>query len=248
MRRAPGARGRLPEILLLAVAAALYLADLGFDAMRDWDEATYAAVAREMTASGTWLTPHLDGRLFADKPPLVLWMIAAVDSVLGASELAARLPVALLGIAGVGAAYLLARRLGGRAAGLLAGVILATAPQWLRFSRQAMLDVPLAACLTFAAVGALAGSPLLLGASLGAALMVKGPAALVIAPALLAWALTDRTRLVVALRGLMLAAALAAPWHLWQLATHGREFARVYLGLNVVARMSSVVEGNSGPW
>ncbi len=248
MQSSHWARRHLPEILLLGAAAALFLADLGGDAMRDWDEATYAAVAREMARGGTWLTPHLDGRLFADKPPLVLWLIAAAYRLLGASELAARLPAALLGIGGVGAAYLLARRLGGRGAGLLAGVILATAPQWLRFSRQAMLDVPLAACLAFSVVGALAGSWVLLGSALGAALMVKGPAALVIAPALLAWTLLDRRQLVVGLRGAALAGALAAPWHVWQLAAHGWEFGRVYLGLNVVARMSAVVEGNTGPW
>jgi 4-amino-4-deoxy-L-arabinose transferase-like glycosyltransferase len=78
--------------------------------------------------------------------------------------------------------------------------------------------------------------------------MVKGPAALVVVPALLAWAVLDRRHLLVAARGTVLAAALAAPWHLWQLGAHGWEFGRVYLGLNVVARISTVVEGNTGPW
>ena len=241
-------RGHLPEIAVLTAAATLYLVDLGGDAMRDWDEATYAAVAREMRATGDWLTPRLDGRPFNNKPPLVLWVIAGSQALLGDGALGARVPVALLGIAGVGAAYLLGRRLGGRTSGLLAAAILAVAPQWLRFSRQAMLDVPLATALSFAFLAALAGSWAWLGAALGAALLIKGPAALVALPALAAWAAADRHARRVAARGVALGVALAAPWHVFQFATQGAAFVASYFGVHVAARLGTAVEGNSGPW
>ncbi len=248
MRLLHRARAWLPEVALLAVAAALYLGALGADAMRDWDEATYAAVVREMRETGDWWTPRLDGRPFNNKPPLALWLIAASQALLGDRELAARLPVALLGVAGVGAACLLGRRLGGRRAGLLAAAILGVAPQWLRFSRQAMLDVPLATALSFAFLAALAGSWTRLGAALGAALLIKGPAALVALPPLAAWAAADRAARRVAVRGVALGAAIAAPWHLYQLAAQGTAFAASYFGVHVAARLGTAVEGNSGPW
>jgi len=248
MRPLLASRAWLPEALLVAAAAGLFLAGLGTDAMRDWDEATYAAVAREMRASGDWLTPRLDGRPFHDKPPLGFWLIAVAQAALGDTELAARLPSALLGVAGVLAALLLARRLGGRRAGLIAGAMLASAPQWLRFSRQAMLDVPLAAALALAFLAALAGSWAWLGAALAGAILIKGPAALVALPPLAVWAALDRSARATAARGVAAAVALAAPWHAWQLAVHGGAFARTYLGINVAARLGSAVEGNAGPW
>jgi 4-amino-4-deoxy-L-arabinose transferase-like glycosyltransferase len=248
MNRLLRLRAHLPEIAVLAAAAALYLVGLGGDAMRDWDEATYAAVAREMLATGDWLTPQLDGLPFYDKPPLVLCLMASAQALSCDCELAARLPIALLGVFGIAATYLLGRRLAGRGAGLLAAAILAPSPQWLRFSRQAMLDVPLATALAFSFLGALTANWVLLGGALGAALMIKGPAALLALPPLAIWAARDHRHLATAWRGGALGLGIAAPWHLWQLLVHGAAFARPYFGLNVAARLGSAVEGNSGPW
>ncbi len=37
----------------------------------------YATIAFEMVRGGDWIAPHLDGRLYVDKPPLTMWLIAA---------------------------------------------------------------------------------------------------------------------------------------------------------------------------
>ena len=242
------AGGRLPEILLAVLAAVLCLADLGGGALRDWDEATYAAVAREGVESGSWASLQLDGRLYAEKAPLVFWCMEASYRLLGVSEAAARLPSALFGIAGVVLAYRIARRLAGRPAAQLAALVLVTAPEWLSSSRQAMLDVPLATCLAAALLGALEGRWPLIGIGLGAAAMVKGPAALVALPVLGVWALTGAERRRQAAKGLLLALALAAPWHVAQIALHGDAFVAWYFGFNVVSRLSAAVEGHHGPW
>ena len=36
----------------------------------------YATIAFEMVRSGDWIAPHLDDRLYVDKPPLSIWLIA----------------------------------------------------------------------------------------------------------------------------------------------------------------------------
>ncbi|MDD5704610.1 MAG: hypothetical protein PHR35_01695, partial [Kiritimatiellae bacterium] len=63
------------------------------------DEARYAYVAAEMRDSGSWLVPHRHGEIYADKPPLLFWLINAgarllPDGAIG--PVATRLP-SLLG-------------------------------------------------------------------------------------------------------------------------------------------------------
>jgi hypothetical protein len=93
--------------------------------------------------------------------------MAAFDGLFGTGEFSSRFPAALFGLLGVVGVFLVGRRLHGRQAGLLAALVLTTAPQWLRFSRQAMLDVPLSASIVFAMLGLIDSSWLLFGVSMG---------------------------------------------------------------------------------
>jgi 4-amino-4-deoxy-L-arabinose transferase-like glycosyltransferase len=235
----------LAEATLLATAAALFLYRLGADALRDWDEAVYAAVAREMLERRDWLSPSLGDVYYPNKPPLLYWLMAAFDGLFGAGELSSRLPTALFGLLGVVGVFLVGRRLHGRQTGLLAALVLATAPQWLRFSRQAMLDVPLSASLVFAMLGLLDSSWLLFGASMGAALLIKGPAAVVgLAAAALFAAFDLRGRAKTVAFGAALALLIATPWHVHQIVTHGRAFTDYYFDYSILERVSRPLEGH----
>ena len=75
------------------------------------DETRYLAVAWEMHLSGNWIVPHLNGEIYAHKPPLLFWLINLVWAVTGVSETAARLVGPAFGVATIGATALLARRL-----------------------------------------------------------------------------------------------------------------------------------------
>jgi 4-amino-4-deoxy-L-arabinose transferase-like glycosyltransferase len=238
----------IAEAAVLGLALVLFATALGRDALRDWDEATNACVVREMAASGDWLSPRLDGEPFREKPPLLLWLVGLSFHGLGESELAARLPVALFGVGGVLAALLAARRLGGRTAGLLAALLLTTAPQWLRFSRQLMFDVPLATASTFALLGVLEGSVWLTGLGVGAALMIKGVAAWVLPVTLLAaLALPGAPHRDIA-AGVGLGVGIAAPWHVVELVVQGRPFLTGFIGANLVQRALTAVEGHAAAW
>ena len=59
------------------------------------DEPRYAQVAREMLRSGDWITPHLMGEVWFEKPPLYYWLTAACFKIGGANEQTARFPAAL---------------------------------------------------------------------------------------------------------------------------------------------------------
>ena len=78
------------------------------------DEARYAEIPREMLATGNWLTPHLNGVLYFEKPPLQYWLSAISMKLFGVNGAAARLPLALASGLMIWAAWRLAKRLGAR--------------------------------------------------------------------------------------------------------------------------------------
>lgn len=78
------------------------------------DEGRYAEIAREMLATGDWLTPRLNGVLYFEKPPLQYWLSALSMKLFGLNGAAARLPLALASGLMIWAAWRLAKRLGAR--------------------------------------------------------------------------------------------------------------------------------------
>ena len=116
------------------------------------DEGRNAEVAREMLASGDWVTPHFDTFPYLDKPPVFFWMVAGSLGVFGVSEWAARLPSALSALALVLLTGWLAWRMLGGRAGLGAGWIVATCPLAIVFSHMVIFDMTLACLVTLAMV------------------------------------------------------------------------------------------------
>ena len=97
---------------------------LGNRPLNEPDEGRYSEVAQEMMETGNWLVPHFWYLPHLDKPPLVYWLEAASLKVFGQNEWAVRLPVALAGISGVWATFLLGRELGGRRVGVSSALML----------------------------------------------------------------------------------------------------------------------------
>lgn len=86
-----------------------------------------AEAAREMAATGDWLTPRVNGVRYLDVSPLLTWSTAASYHIFGAADWAARLPVAFYALA----LFLLTLSLGARlfltpVAGFYAALILLT--------------------------------------------------------------------------------------------------------------------------
>src|SRR5262245_60414947 len=114
-------------VLLLLVAAGLFLPNLGVCSLWDIDEGHNAEAAREMLESGNWITPTFNFQLRVDKPALLYWLQAGAYRVFGVNECAARLPSALAAMFAVLLVYELGRRLFDVRTGLLAGLMLASA-------------------------------------------------------------------------------------------------------------------------
>jgi 4-amino-4-deoxy-L-arabinose transferase-like glycosyltransferase len=111
------------------------------------DEPRYAEIAREMAASGDWVTPRLRGEPWFEKPALLYWM-GALSANLGLDDdRATRLPIALLSAAFLAFFYWRLRREFGAQAAEFATLILATTAGWVVFSQVGGFDLPLSASL-----------------------------------------------------------------------------------------------------
>jgi 4-amino-4-deoxy-L-arabinose transferase-like glycosyltransferase len=130
------------DLLLLTLAfGALFFFRLGSYPLTIPDEGRYAAIPREMVASGDYVTPRLNGVVYFEKPPLVYWATAVCLKLFGPSEWSMRATPALFALAGVLLTYAAARRLHGREAGLLAAAVLGTSLLWFVIGRIMLLDM-----------------------------------------------------------------------------------------------------------
>jgi 4-amino-4-deoxy-L-arabinose transferase-like glycosyltransferase len=128
----------------------LWFAGLGLRRLGEPDEARYAEVAREMLASGNWLTPRLDGFNFFDKPVLHYWATAIFYAMFGVHEWTARLWVALTGLLSVVAVGWASRRLYGARTGWTAALVLGSMLLFVAGARINTLDMGVTAFLAIA--------------------------------------------------------------------------------------------------
>jgi len=110
--------GRL-QLLIIAIAALLFIPGLGAVHLFDWDEINFAEIAREMVVSGDWLRPQMHFEAFHEKPPLFMWLQSLSMKAFGVGEFAARFPNAICGILTLLVLYRIGEQTRGRAFGML---------------------------------------------------------------------------------------------------------------------------------
>ncbi|MBV8438206.1 MAG: glycosyltransferase family 39 protein, partial [Silvibacterium sp.] len=220
-------------LIVALFAAAVYLSGtISPPSLTDDVDAVQAQIARNMLASGDWVTARLDGVAYLEKPPLVYWMIAASYEIFGIHDWATRIPLALSAIA----LCLLTAAFGawafGRQAGFYAGLCMSTCVGLWLFTRVLIPDVILTLTI---ALGMWAFLRVLdpeeehprawaaaLAAAMGLGLLLKSLIALVF-PIGAAIVYLLCTRQLFSARvwkrlhlfsGLLIILAIAAPWHI----------------------------------
>jgi len=259
-------RNRPLRLLVCAMLAAiLYLPALGRPALWEPDEGRYAEIAREMVLAHDYVTPRDNWVRYFEKPPLVYWAEALSIKLIGANELAVRLPAALASVAEVTVTAALGEAMFGASVGLAAAIVLALSPLVFGFARFATLDPALALFIT-AALGAFwaaARAPgfdsaagrrwfLLSGAMTAAGTLTKGPVALVLTGAVgLAWLLGQRRAREILrmpwLGAIAIYTAIAAPWFVVA-ARRNPEFLRFFFIHEHVERYLENAEHGWGPY
>lgn len=192
------------------------------------NEARRMVVVQEMLNSGDWLLPTLNGQLYLAKPPLLYWLMAASCTMFHTqAEWAMRLPTSLMALLLIALVLHRGVRTVGHGPALCAVAILATSETFIEFARTAQIEMLLALTCTLSLFWFLdylqQGKRLWLllsYAALGAALLAKGPVALIfIIPPALVLGLINRDgtvlRGLVSIPGWATALAIALPWFLY---------------------------------
>lgn len=238
-------------VLICATLYVSYFSHLGVLGFVGPDEPRYVWMAREMMESHDWLTPRLYGKPWFEKPPLFYWGAGLSFKWFGVSEAAARLPSAVSALLATIALAWLALRLYGHETARWVMLLLPTTAGMIGFSHAAATDMPFSGIFTIAMVCAavvlgltrdentpiLPRTPwlalILFGFFLGAAVLAKGPAAIILCGgAVFFWALLTKRRKD-ALRLLHPVAiasfcATALPWYV-RCARRNPDFLRVFI-------------------
>jgi 4-amino-4-deoxy-L-arabinose transferase-like glycosyltransferase len=242
-------------IFIGMIAVAVFSANLGSGSLNSWDEAFYAGVSREIVKTGDWIHLRWAGSPWSDKPPLYMWVTAALFKTIGINEFAVRFFSAICGAGTVMLAYLLGLRLYGRREAFASALILLSTWHFILIGRQGMLDVPLTffaalAIYLFVIRESSSKALLFLPIAIALAFMTKSIAAFFIPLVIiLSLVLAKDIRILKDRRfilGLAVAAAFVIWWHVMAYMKYGQSFIDGYLLKHFVTRTREAVDGHSG--
>lgn len=128
---------------------------LGARTLVPTDEGRYAEMAREMVATGDWITLRLNGIKYFEKPPLQNWMNAITFTLFGLGDWQARLWTGLCGLIGILAAGYTAFKIYGRRIAITTVLVLGSSFYWAAMGHINTLDMGLSGMMTLALCGLL---------------------------------------------------------------------------------------------
>ncbi len=186
-RPSGGAQLFWPLSALCAAAFFLLLIWLGLEVrpLMPVVETRLFSVAWEMWRDSNFILPELNGELYSQKPPLLMWLIHLLWALVGVTEYPARFIAPAFGVFSILMTGALARRLWPdlQAPAILAPWILATSAAFIGPSSLTMYDAPLTAMVLLALYHLLGvyRRPRLtgwiaFGLALGLGFLFKGPA------------------------------------------------------------------------
>jgi 4-amino-4-deoxy-L-arabinose transferase len=247
---------------LIVLYTIMYLLPLGVRPLVAPDEVRYGEIAREMIESGNWVSPHLNGVRYFEKPIMGHWLNAGSFEIFGFNAYALRLPSAIA--AGLTALLIfwLTVRFANRRSALLAAGIFLTTFEVFGVGTFAVLDTYLSFFLTAALVSYYFAyessnarerqfSLIACGCACGCALLTKGFLGLVI-PAIVIGpflALERRWRALITNTWIpaLAACAVILPWAVM---VHLREpdFWRYFIVVEHLQRFAGEDAQHAEPW
>lgn len=237
---------------------ALLFIGLGANTIWDANEAFYVDTPRQMVLSGDYVNPVFNGEPRMNKPVLSYWVVAGLYNLFGISVTVERFGIALGALGILLAAYVCGRAVRSSVTGWLAVLIVATAPQFVMFSRRIFIDIWVTMFMTLA-IGCfllVQTQPArrrlwlaLMYVAIGLGVLTKGPVALVFpAAAIGLWLIVERrirdfTKLWI-IPGALIVLAINVPWWWAVYAEHGMDPIKAFwLGENLGRYTESMQPG-----
>ena len=263
----PAARTDVTRRRVLAfwlLLAAAWLASGAIRPLLEPDEGRYAEIPREMWLTGDWVTPHLNGVLYFEKPPLQYWATAVAYTLFGVHEWTSRLWGLLLSLLALPLVHMVGSRLhGSREAGIATAITLAVSPYYALSGQINTLDGAFSTILLVAVLMLVLGQrepdaasrrPLLLAAwaALGLAVLSKGIVAPLLAGStLVAYSLVARDfspwRRMHWLPGLAIFGVIVVPWF-WLVSARNPDFLYFFFVHEHFTRFLTTVHDRVEPW
>ena len=136
---------------------ALLMIGVGLGLRDPWpaDEPRFALVAKQMVESGDWLFPHRGHELYADKPPMLMWLQAVLLKATGEMRIAFLLPSLIAALGTLALVRDLGTRLWNRQTGIWVGWMLLVALQFTYQAKKAQIDPLVTFFITLANYGLL---------------------------------------------------------------------------------------------
>jgi len=219
--------------VLLWLAVLVFFVGLGANSIWDANEAFYVDTPRHMVQTQDYVTPRFNGEERLNKPVLSYWIVAGFYHAFGISVTSERIAIAAGALGILLATFAIGRRLRSTATGVLAALLLATAPRFVHFARRNMIDIYLTLFMSIALAAFVRALQrpnerrpwlLVMYAAIGLGVLTKGPVALVLPAAVIGlWLLVERRlsdlRHFALPLGALIILAIVVPWYA---ALHGR--------------------------
>lgn len=237
---------------------------LGARTLVPTDEGRYAEMAREMVATGDWITLRLNGIKYFEKPPLQNWMNALTFTLFGLGDWQARLWTGLCGLIGILASSYTAFKIYGRRIAVITALVLGSSFYWAAMGHINTLDMGLSGMMTLALCGLLLAQRdgasnteqrngmLLCWAGMALATMSKGLIGVVLPGAVLViytiWTRDFGLWLRLHMgKGLLLFFAITTPWFIlvWQANPEHPHFFFIHEHFQ---RFTSTIHKRGGAW
>lgn len=252
------------RFVLWALCAALWFSSLGLRELIHPDEGRYSEISREMVVTRDFVTPHLNGLKYFEKPPLQYWVTAGAFEAFGQSEFVARLWVGVCGFLTLILAWITARRLWSTESADYAAICAASMTFLIGMSHVVTLDMGVSFFLfatlcsfmlahhenatpgeqrywMWAAWAAMAGSLLSKGLI---GFVIPGAVLVLYCLATRQWSLWKRMEWI---PGLLIFSILGLPWH-FMVAARNPEWAQFYLIHEHFVRFLTKEHHRPGAW
>lgn len=252
------------RFLLWSLCAVLWFSSLGLRELIHPDEGRYSEISREMVVTRDFVTPHLDGLKYFEKPPLQYWITAGAFEAFGQSEFVARLWVGICGFLTLVLTWITARRLWGTTSADYAAICAAGMTFLIGMSHVVTLDMGVsfflfATLCSFILAHHESATPRenrywmwFAWATMAGSLLSKGLIGIVIPGAVLVlyclatrqWSLWKKMEWI---PGLLIFSILGLPWH-FLVAARNPEWAQFYLIHEHFVRFLTKEHHRAGPW